>query len=209
MKDVMKAFFGIIWECIKLIFWLCLLILVSPLIVAIMLFNFIVGVSNKRKQMIAIQKQEEMKMRKIQEQEEMKRAKLKSMADDLKMWLSKEKNEQNSFYADIIGINKLQRELSQYKSTKGKLIKNKELLAVIEELLKEVEGARKQANELKRLTYSPTVHGWLKELDEIEFKFNDSKVACEERIKRLEKKLEKEQPVQNGKDMGVITYVKD
>ena len=145
--------------------------------------------------------QENEKQRKIEQQ---KTINAMNIARDIAIVLSKEQGIQQAIYNDLTKINKLERELGQYKSTQGKLTKNKELLQYVDKCLRKVRNIRTDINHLCQLTnkYDASITMWLQQLDDIEFKLNDSRIACEERIERLEKKNEKEQMKQYSSDLS-------
>ena len=177
--------FKVIVFMIKMVFYsLCFVMAIVLIIIDCIKQNK----ENKMQQQALIQqKQEEIRKHHLQLMEKQKR--IENIVADITRWINKE------FIDDLKFINKKQRELSQYETTQCKLTKNKELLQYIDERLKEVNGTRLYINELQGLTerYNNDIHIWLEQLNDIEFKLNDRKLACEKRIVKLEKRYDKEQ----------------
>lgn len=197
MKELVKAFLELIWEIIKMLLWLTLFVILVPIIIPIKILKCMSKACEEEYK----KSQEREKQRKIEQQ---KTINAMNMARDVAIVLSKEKGIQQAIYNDLTKINKLERELGQYKSTQGKLTKNKELLQYVDKCLRKARNIRTDINHLCQLTnkYDTSITMWLQQLDDIEFKLNDSRIACEERIKRLEKKNEKEQMKQYSSDLS-------
>ena len=185
LKNSITFMFKVIVFMIKMVFYsLCFVMAIVLIIIDCIKQNK----ENKMQQQALIQqKQEEIRKHHLQLMEKQKR--IENIVADITRWINKE------FIDDLKFINKKQRELSQYETTQCKLTKNKELLQYIDERLKEVNGTRLYINELQGLTerYNNDIHIWLEQLNDIEFKLNDRKLACEKRIVKLEKRYDKEQ----------------
>ena len=185
LKNSITFMFKVIVFMIKMVFYsLCFVMAIVLIIIDCIKQNK----ENKMQQQALIQqKQEEIRKHHLQLMEKQKR--IENIVADITRWINKE------FIDDLKFINKKQRELSQYETTQCKLTKNKELLQYIDERLKEVNGTRLYINELQGLTerYNNNIHIWLEQLNDIEFKLNDRKLACEKRIVKLEKRYDKEQ----------------
>ena len=198
MKKILNFIIVTIGFILKIIFYT----IAYPIAIILGIILGIIEVikdSNKQKQQKKLlEKENQERQRVLREQEQERRTKIMNMVDDIQTWIS------TDFVNELKCINKKQKELAQYKSTQGKLTKNKELLQYINERLKEVNGTRICINDLQQLTnkYDTSITMWLQQLDDIEFKLNDSRIACEERIKRLEKKNEKEQMKQYSSDLS-------
>lgn len=197
MKELVKTFLEMLWEIVKMLLWLILFVILIPIIIPIKILKWMFKVCKEEYK----KSQEREEQRKI---EQKKTIDTMNIARDIAIALSREKGVQQAIYNDLTKINKLQRELSQYKSTQGKLTKNKELLQYIDKCLRKTRNIRININHLHQLTnnYDTSIVMWVQQLDDIEFKLNDSRIACEERIKKLEKKYKKEQANQNSSDMS-------
>ena len=197
MKELVKTFSEMLWEIIKMLLLLILFVILIPIIIPIKILKWMFKVCKEEHK----KSQEREEQRKI---EQKKTIDAMNIARDIAITLSREKGIQQAIYNDLTKINKLQRELSQYKSTQGKLTKNKELLQYIGKCLRRTRNIRTNINYLHQLTnkYNTSIVTWLEQLEDIEFKLNDSRIACEERIKKLEKKYKKEQVNQNSSDMS-------
>lgn len=191
MKKFAKAFLELIWEIIKMLLWLTLFVMLVPIIIPVKTLKLMFKVCKEQYK----KSQEREKQMKIEQERTLK---VINMVDDIRTWIS------TDFVNELKYINKKQKELAQYKSTQGKLTKNKELLQYINKRLREVNGTRIYISDLQQLTsnYDNNVYTWLEQLEDIEFKLNDSRIACEERIKRLEKKNEKTQAKQCSSDLS-------
>ena len=196
LKNSITFMFKVIVFMIKMVFYsLCFVVAIVSIIIDCIKQN-----KENKIQQQALRQQEQEEIRKQQEEirkhrlqlmekQMEKQKRIENMVADITRWINKE------FIDDLKFINKKQRELSQYETTQCKLTKNKELLQYIDERLKEVNGTRLYINELQGLTerYDNNIHIWLEQLNDIEFKLNDRKLACEKRIVKLEKRYDKEQ----------------